>query len=99
MRVENVSDDSHCRGMTKRASPLKILSIAKAVYAYSKIVRDPNRLEEVFHLADSLSEPKVMERIAAGFRKHPGGVAALAARKRVRVDLAALERLDEGTLG
>lgn len=85
--------------MAAKTSKLKLVTLVKAVVAYAKIVRDPNQLGEVFALADSLSEPKVMDRLASAFRQDPMGAQALIDRKRVRVDLAALERLPEGTLG
>ncbi|MBK6516318.1 MAG: hypothetical protein IPG04_19990 [Polyangiaceae bacterium] len=80
-------------------SPLKLVNLARAVVAYTKIVRDPNQLGEVFQLADSLSEPAVMERLTASFRRDPRGRAALVRRARVRVDLARLAALPAGTLG
>lgn len=78
---------------------LKLVALGRAIRAYAKIVKDPNQLGEVFSLSDSLTNPEIMERIAKGFRKHPEGVKALAEKKRVHVDLNALERLPDGTLG
>lgn len=80
-------------------SPLKLLNLARAVVAYTKIARDPNQLGEVFRLADSLSEPAVMERLTTAFRRDPRGREALARRARVHADLGALAELPEGTLG
>ncbi|NUP10927.1 MAG: hypothetical protein HOW73_33190 [Polyangiaceae bacterium] len=85
--------------MAAKNKPLKLISLARAVVAYGKIVRDPNQLAEVFSLADSLSEPTMMERIAKSFRAQPAGARALAERKRVRVNLDELDRLPEDTLG
>lgn len=85
--------------MTQRARISKPIALARALFAYAKIVRDPNQLAEVFQLSDSLSDPRVMERLALGIRKHPGGAEALAARRRVRVDLSEIGTLPEGTLG
>ena len=65
-------------------SPLKLLNLTRAVVAYAKIVRDPNQLGEVFRLADSLSEPEIMERLTAAFRRDPRGRDALAKRARVK---------------
>lgn len=78
---------------------MKPVALARALFAYAKIVRDPNQLAEVFHLSDSLSDPRIMERLAAGIRTQPGGSEALAARRRIQVDLAQLGELPDGTLG
>lgn len=78
---------------------MKPVALARALFAYAKIVRDPNQLAEVFHLSDSLSDPRVMDRLAAGIRSHAGGAEALAARRRIRVELSELGKLPEGTLG
>ncbi len=80
------------------AKLVKPLAVAQALVAYGRIVRDPDRLAEVFRLADSLSEPKVMARMADDIRARGAGQ-ALADRHRIVVDLPALSRLGNGTFG
>lgn len=81
-----------------KKKPLKPVAIAKALWAYGRIVRDPNRLDEVFNLSDALTNPVVMERIAVSIRAR-GGTAALAEKHRIRVSLDELDKLPEGTFG
>jgi len=80
-----------------RISPLRAV---KAIYSLVQLVRDPNALGQVFEMADALAEPaalaEVVGKIAAG---NPVVDAALNERHRFTIDLVALRRLPEGTLG
>jgi ubiquinone biosynthesis protein COQ4 len=88
---------THSSPMPKK-KPLKPVAIARALWAYGRIVRDPNRLDEVFNLSDALTNPVVMERIAVGIRAR-GGSAALAEKHRIEVRLDVLDALPEGSFG
>jgi len=81
-----------------RRKAMKPVAIAKALWAYGRIVRDPNRLADVFSLSDALTNPVIMERIAANIRAR-GAAAALAEKHRIVVNLVELDKLPEGTFG
>jgi ubiquinone biosynthesis protein COQ4 len=75
---------------------------ARVISAFAKLVKDPNRLNEVFAIADSLSEvqPEVVTKMRDDFARDPDGARALREKPRMgRMDLDALGRLPEGTLG
>jgi ubiquinone biosynthesis protein Coq4 len=72
---------------------------AKALSSFVQLVRDPNRLGKVFELSDGFVEPAVMRRMADAAAKSEAGRVALRERARLRVDLAELRQLPEGTLG
>lgn len=76
------------------------LTVGRAALALARIVRDPNRLDEVFALADAMRSPEVMNPIIERVKQEPHGVEALATLRRLaRVDLRRLRALPEGTLG
>jgi ubiquinone biosynthesis protein COQ4 len=63
--------------------------------------RDPNRLDLVFVLGEAVNR-RAFPRLWARFEEHPEGARVLAERPAIdsaHVDLAALERLPDGTLG
>jgi ubiquinone biosynthesis protein Coq4 len=62
-------------------------------------VRDPNRLGQVFQLSDGVADPTVMKMMADYVSKTEVGRLALAERSRLKIDLAELRQLPEGTLG
>jgi ubiquinone biosynthesis protein COQ4 len=76
---------------------------ARAFWTAIRIVRDPNRLNEVFNLSDELVLAASGDRkkeILSLVRGDAAGAAALRDKPRLgKVDLAALGRLPEGTLG
>jgi ubiquinone biosynthesis protein Coq4 len=76
-----------------------VLQRAKAVTSFVSIVRDPNRLGEVFQLSDGITNPAVLRVMADHVTKTEVGRKALAERPRLKVDLAELRQLPEGTLG
>ena len=78
---------------------MKIMAIARAVAALLRVVRNPDRLDEVIVLADELATPEDLEQMAEAFRRHPRGAAALVRRPRLHLDLAALAALPEGSFG
>jgi ubiquinone biosynthesis protein Coq4 len=78
-----------------------IPTLFRAARAFWKVARDASRLEEVFALVDSVSDaPATAARMEATLRAEPAFQRALAERPRLGpVDVAALGRLPEGTLG
>lgn len=76
------------------------LAYAKALRAFVRLVRDPTRLEEVFVLAESVETEEAAARVGEVFQADPRSARVLRERPRLgQVDLAALGRLPEGTLG
>ncbi len=63
------------------------------------LIRDPNRLEMVFELRDSLADPKIMDQLVEKLSKDPRIALSFIQRHRLKIDLDALSRLPEGTLG
>jgi ubiquinone biosynthesis protein Coq4 len=78
-------------------NPFKTL---RMFYSFWQLSQDPNRLEQVFAIADSGENTKIFEEIAAHVSCHPRGAHALLACPRVgEMNLAELVKLPEGTLG
>jgi ubiquinone biosynthesis protein COQ4 len=78
-------------------NPITVLRLGVSLV---RLVRDPNRLNEVFSLADALAAPEQMRVITGVLAQDPAGARALRERQRIgRVDLAALRALPEGTFG
>lgn len=76
------------------------LQLAQAAVAFIQIVRDPNKLEKVFDLRESLENPKILDPVIAALKQDPKAAAAFRDFPRIgRVDLAALERMPDGSLG
>jgi ubiquinone biosynthesis protein Coq4 len=75
--------------------------IVRGGHAFLRIVQDPNRLEEVFHLIESINEnPRHSQHLVEGYRKMPHGAQALRDKPRIgAINLEVLGRLPEGTLG
>ncbi|MBX3222976.1 MAG: hypothetical protein KF795_20865 [Labilithrix sp.] len=79
-----------------KLNPLRAL---KAFYSLARLVRDPNRLDEVFEMSDALATKEALGPIVERLAEDPVVARSLEERHRIRVDLAALRRLPEGTLG
>lgn len=77
----------------------KIIQRAKAVTSFVNIVRDPNRLGQVFQLSDGVADPAMIRVMVDHVTKTEVGRKALAERPRLKIDLAELRQLPEGTLG
>jgi ubiquinone biosynthesis protein COQ4 len=72
----------------------------RGVLSMVRLVRDPDRLGEVFAMADALVKPEILDEMVAAFSRDAKGARALEERPRVgNIDLAALRELPEGTLG
>jgi ubiquinone biosynthesis protein Coq4 len=78
-------------------NPLKTLRMLRGFWLLSQ---DPNRLEQVFEIADSGASKKIFEEIAAHVGQDPQGARALREMPRIGdIDLQDLAKLPEGTLG
>jgi len=75
------------------------LRALKALYSLARLVKDPSRLGEVFEIADALATPDAMQPMIDRLAQDPVTARALEERRRIRVDLAELRRLPEGTFG
>lgn len=78
-------------------NPLQTLRMVRSFWRLSQ---DPNRLGEVFAIADAGSRPEILAETAAFVSRDPQGARALREGTRLGpIDLVALKRLPEGTLG
>jgi ubiquinone biosynthesis protein COQ4 len=75
------------------------LVLVKLGIAAVRLVRDTDRLDEVFAIADSISDLGSLDPIVAFVRADPQGARALADRPRVSIDLPALRALPDHTFG
>ena len=76
--------------------PLRAL---KAFYSLARLVKDPNRLGEVFEMSDALATPEAIQPMVDRLVEDPVVAQSFEARHRLRIDLPALRRLPEGTFG
>jgi ubiquinone biosynthesis protein COQ4 len=78
-------------------SPIRTFKLVKGSI---RVLQDPNRLDDVFEIADALLSDEESEQIAAELVRDEGCARALAEQPRLgAVDLEALAALPEGTLG
>ncbi|HEX7667500.1 MAG TPA: Coq4 family protein [Polyangiaceae bacterium] len=78
-------------------NPLKTLKMLKSFWSLSQ---DPNRLSEVFAIADRGSNLKILTEVAKFVSKDPQGARALREGTRLgKLDLKELQKLPVGTLG
>jgi len=85
----------------RETSKLAVLR-TKALVSFGRLVRDPNRLDEVFAIADALSQADQgpMREMVAALSKREDGARAFRERPRIgTIDLATLLALPDGTLG
>lgn len=75
------------------------LKAVRAITAAARLVRDPNRLGEVFRITDSLQEIAGIQEVVRAIAGDPQAKAAFEARRRLTIDLAALRKLPVGTVG
>jgi ubiquinone biosynthesis protein COQ4 len=79
---------------------IKTLEVLRGAHSFVKLVQDPGKLGQVFTLSDKTASREVLERLAREFGASERGKRALAECHRLPpLDLAALARLPEGTLG
>jgi ubiquinone biosynthesis protein Coq4 len=77
-------------------NPLSLVKIARAGIT---LVRDPDRLGEVFEIADGLADTGSIDAIIDHVRRDPGGASALVEHPRVQLDLPTLRTLPDGSFG
>ena len=77
-------------------NPFVVYRIGRAAL---RLVRDPNRLDEVIAMADELGDSPALDTIVAHLEQLPHGPAALADRPRVDIDLPRLRALPDGSFG
>jgi ubiquinone biosynthesis protein COQ4 len=76
------------------------LTLVKLAVAAVRLVRDTDRLDEVFAIADSLDEGgNELQLIVDHAHRDPQGARALRERPRVELDLPRLRTLPDGTFG
>lgn len=77
------------------------LNVVRAAIGFARVVRDPDRLGDVFQFIDNIvMTERVAAPVLAAFRETEEGTRALAERPRTgRIDLDALAALPAGTLG
>lgn len=75
-----------------------LLLEARAAWAAVRLLRDPNRLDEVFAL-DRATPERVRELLVEAVSRHEKGRRALEERPRLSMDLARMRALPEGTFG
>lgn len=76
--------------------PLRAL---KAFYSLARLVKDPNRLGEVFEMSDALATPDAIRPMVDRLAEDPVVARSFEERHRVPIDLAELRDLPEGTFG
>jgi ubiquinone biosynthesis protein Coq4 len=79
-----------------------VFSSLRAIVAFARVVRDPDRLTEVFRFIDHgvANRPSLTEPVVAALRATERGERALRERPRLGpVDLGSLARLPSGSLG
>lgn len=82
--------------MVAMQNPLVLARIARAAV---RLVRDPNRLDEVIAMADQLGEGPAFAAIIEHVERMPGGRTVMTDRPRVEIDLPRLRQLADGTFG
>lgn len=73
---------------------------ARALVAAVRLIRDPNKLDEVFEIADDLAAPEMLDGMITALSLDPFARESFVKRPRVgKIDLQKLAELPEGTLG
>lgn len=79
---------------------MKALNTLRMVKSFWSLSQDPNKLGEVFNIADRGANLKVLTEVANVARRDPQGAKALDEGTRLgEIDLEKLKKLPEGTLG
>jgi ubiquinone biosynthesis protein Coq4 len=77
-----------------------VFARVRGTWAALRLLRDPNRLADVFVMSDGLpAQQEALRRLVEAVRVDPVGAAALRQRQRVTVDLATLRAMAPGTFG
>jgi ubiquinone biosynthesis protein COQ4 len=87
--------------MTRIINVMKLspLRAAKALWSLAALVRDPNRLGQVFEMSDAIATPETITPVVDALARDPRAALALEERHRFTITLAELRRLPPGTLG
>jgi ubiquinone biosynthesis protein Coq4 len=86
-------------------TPLKAIvrsvDFARSLWSFVDLVRHPDHLDRVFEISDGMvrRQEEVLGKMAEFFSHDEKGAAALRDKPRLKVDLARLSSLPEGTLG
>jgi ubiquinone biosynthesis protein Coq4 len=75
------------------------MHMVKLVVRMTRLVRRPDRLDDVVAVADQIRTREGSEKLVAWIGRDPTGAVALAERPRLRIDMPALAALPPGTLG
>lgn len=95
-RERELTTRAIARILSRMVNPLLVLRVGRAAL---RLVRDPNRLDEVIAMADRLGDSPALDPIVAHIERLPDGPAALADRPRVDLDLPRLRALPDGSFG
>ena len=80
--------------------PMNPIDTLRMVRSFWRLSQDPNRLGEVFAIADRGSKPEILAETARFVSRDPQGARAISEGVRLGpVDLLELKKLPEGTLG
>src|SRR5687767_12845271 len=79
-----------------KISPLRSI---QALYRLARLVKDPNRLDEVFEMADALGTHETLDPIVQKTKRDPFAAKAFTEAHRIEIDLPSLRKLPKGTLG
>lgn len=83
--------------MKLKLSPIRA---ARALIAAGRVVRDPRRLDEVLRMTSEFATPENVALVESRLARTSWGATGMRERPRLgKVDLRALEKLPEGTLG
>jgi len=76
------------------------LSMLKVLTSFVRLVRDPNRLNEVFELANEVADPEAARPMVGAIADDPAGARALSERHRLgALDVDTLRKLPPGAFG
>src|SRR5262249_14399543 len=75
------------------------MQMVKLIGRMARLVRRPDRLDDVIAVADQIRTRQAVEKIVAWVARDPEGARALEERPRIRIDMAELAALPPGTLG
>src|SRR5262249_5399806 len=75
------------------------MQMVKLIVRMARLVRRPDRLDDVIAVADQIRTRQAVEKIVAWVARDPEGARALEERPRIRIDMAELGALPPGAVG
>lgn len=79
---------------------MQLVRLARPLYFYFRLARDPRELDRVFQMRDAASDPRLSRAVYDRLAEEPEARAAFATRPRLgRLTLAELRAMPEGSLG